>query len=173
MANELLVATFTLRVTISASTQRVWQVLTQESAAWWPKDFCTSSRTQRFVIEPMIGGRVFEDFGGGDGLQWYSVVGVEAGKELVLAGHLLPPFGGPAITALRLNLVAAPSGGTVLEIRDDRFGAIGTESPIDGWHLVFDGGLRRYIESQAGTPESFVCIRLPDGDVVDAARRRK
>lgn len=151
MANELLAATYTLRVTISAPTQRVWQVLTKETADWWPKDFHTSPRAQRFVIEPVIGGRAFEDFGSGDGLQWYSVLGVEDGKELVLAGHLLPPFGGPAITALRLTLIAAPGGGTVLEVRDDRFGALGVESPVDGWQLVFDGGLRHYIESRRGT----------------------
>jgi hypothetical protein len=84
------------------------------------------------VIEPLIAGRVIEEFGGGDGLQWYSVVGVESGKELVLAGHLLPPFGNPAITALRLTLIAASDGGTILEIRDDRFGAVGAESQVDG-----------------------------------------
>lgn len=106
----------------------------------------TSERTQRFVIEGRIGGRVFEDFGNDEGLLWYTVVGVNGGRELQLAGHLLPPFGGPAVTSLRISLVPAESG-TLLKIRDDRFGVLGGDSPIEGWRQVFDGGLRRYLES--------------------------
>jgi hypothetical protein len=113
---------------------------------WWPKEFHTSERVQRFVIEPVLGGRAYEDFGKGDGLVWYTVIGLEVGHSLVLAGHLLPPFGGPAITALRLTL--SPNGpGTILHIQDDRFGALGGASPLEGWQIVFAAGLRRYLES--------------------------
>ena len=135
-----------LEVVIAAPPPRVWQALASESSAWWPKAFHTSERTQRFVIEPVLGGRVYEDFGGGDGLVWYSVIGVEAGRELILAGHLLPPFGGPAVTALRLTL-SAKAPGTLLRVQDYRFGALGGESPVDGWRLVFDSGLRQHIEA--------------------------
>lgn len=137
---------YSLEVVMAVPPERVWQALTTESSSWWPKDFHTSPRAQRFVIEPILGGRAYEDFGGGDGLVWYSVIGVEAGRELVLAGHLLPPFGGPAVTALRLT-VTAQAGGSLLRVQDDRFGAVGGESPVDGWRLVFDAGLRQYVES--------------------------
>jgi uncharacterized protein YndB with AHSA1/START domain len=137
---------YSLEVVMAVPPERVWQALTTESSSWWPKDFHTSPRAQRFVIEPVLGGRAYEDFGGGDGLVWYSVIGVEAGRELVLAGHLLPPFGGPAVTALRLT-VTAQAGGSLLRVQDDRFGAVGGESPVDGWRLVFDAGLRQYVES--------------------------
>ncbi|MCA9037604.1 MAG: SRPBCC domain-containing protein [Planctomycetaceae bacterium] len=133
-------------VNIAVEPGRVWKALTSESSAWWPMDFVTSERTKRFVIEPELGGRAFEDFGGGDGLVWYSVIGVDADRELVLAGHLLPPFGGPAMTSLRLTLSAAARG-TILKIRDDRFGVLGGEPPIEGWRHVFDNGLRQYLES--------------------------
>ena len=135
-----------LEIVIAARPARVWQALAAESAAWWPRDFHTSARTQRFVIEPVLGGRAYEDFGGGDGLLWYSVIGVEAGRELLLAGHLLPPFGGPAVTALRLTL-AEQGAGTRLRVQDYRCGALGGESPADGWRLVFESGLRRHVES--------------------------
>ncbi|QDU76123.1 hypothetical protein Pan97_31680 [Bremerella volcania] len=111
-------------------------------------DFVTSDRTQRFVIEPVLGGRAFEDFGDGEGLVWYTVIGVDAGRELVLAGHLLPPFGGPATTALRVTL-SAQADGTLVKIRDDRFGILGGDSPVEGWRIVFDGGLRHYLESES------------------------
>ena len=64
-----------------------------------------------------------EDFGSGDGIIWYTVIGVEAGRELILAGHLLPPFGGPATTALRLTLLTQGHG-TILKIRDESNGTI-------------------------------------------------
>ncbi|PQO25370.1 hypothetical protein C5Y96_23810 [Blastopirellula marina] len=137
---------YQLEVMIAAPPQRVWQAIAAESSAWWPIDFVTSERTQRFVIEPTLGGRVFEDFGGGDGLVWYTVIGVEAGRELILAGHLLPPFGGPATTALRITL-SAHQQGTLVKIRDDRFGVLEGDSPVEGWRIVFDGGLRCYLEA--------------------------
>lgn len=146
MAEQQTVGSYELEVVIAAPPARVWQALASEVSAWWPKEFHTSERAQRFVIEPVLGGRVYEDFGGGDGLVWYSVIGVEAGRELILAGHLLPKFGGPAVTALRLTL-SAKGKGTVLRVQDDRFGVIGGESPVDGWRLVFDTGLRQHIES--------------------------
>lgn len=146
MAKQPTAGSYELEIVIAAPPAHVWQALVLETSAWWPKEFYTSARAQRFVIEPVLGGRVYEDFGGGDGLVWYSVIGVEAGQGLILAGHLLPPFGGPAVTALRLSL-SANAKGTLLHVQDDRFGALGGESPVDGWRLVFDTGLRQHIES--------------------------
>lgn len=147
---DLLSGTWELDIPISAPPERVWVALTEATVSWWPDDFATSERTKRFVIEPKVGGRVYEDFGNDEGLLWYTVVGVEAGKELILAGHLLPPFGGPAVTSLRLSLVANGSS-TLLRIRDDRFGVLGVDLPSDGWRYVFDNGLRQYIESETWT----------------------
>lgn len=140
-----------LEVFIPAKPERVRKAIASESCEWWPKDFLTSERTQRFVIEPVPGGRAFEDFGGGDGLVWYTVIGADAGREWNMAGHLLPSFGGPAMTALRLPL-SAQCPGTLSKIRDDRFGVLGGASPVDGWREVFDGGLRHDLESRE-TPE--------------------
>ncbi|MFN3149742.1 SRPBCC family protein [Bremerella sp.] len=147
MSNQQMTsASYEMEVAIAATPERVWEAIAAESSAWWPMDFVTSERTQRFVIEATLGGRAFEDFGDGDGLVWYTVIGVDTGRELILAGHLLPPFGGPATTALRIT-VSAQADGTRLKIRDDRFGMIGGESPVEGWRIVFDGGLRNYLES--------------------------
>ncbi|MCA9063707.1 MAG: SRPBCC domain-containing protein [Planctomycetaceae bacterium] len=144
--DQLTAASFELDLFISVSTDRVWNAISAETSAWWPKEFVTSDRTKSFVIEPRLGGRAFEDFGNGEGLVWYTVVGMDAGRELILAGHLLPPFGGPATTALRLTLIPREHG-TLLKIRDDRFGILGGEPPTEGWRTVFDDGLRRYLES--------------------------
>lgn len=147
MSSQQLTSSFCeLDILISATPERVWKAIANESSAWWPREFVTSERTQRFVIEPMLGGRAFEDFGSGDGLVWYTVIGVDASRELIMAGHLLPPFGGPATTALRITLTAQRDG-TLVKIRDDRFGLLGGDSPVEGWRIVFESGLRHYLES--------------------------
>lgn len=147
MQVQITAESYSLNIQISKPHQRVWQALVSETSAWWPKEFHTSPRAQRFVIEPVLGGRAFEDFGGDNGLVWYSVVGLEVERTLLLAGHLLPPFGGPAITSLQLTLTPG-EGSTLLQIRDDRFGSLGRESPLEGWRVVFDSGLRQYLESR-------------------------
>ncbi|MCA8986129.1 MAG: SRPBCC domain-containing protein [Planctomycetaceae bacterium] len=147
MSSQQLTSSFCeLDILISATPERVWKAIANESSAWWPREFVTSKRTQRFVIEPVLGGRAFEDFGSGDGLVWYTVIGVDASRELIMAGHLLPPFGGPATTALRITLTAQRDG-TLVKIRDDRFGVLGGDSPVEGWRIVFESGLRDYLES--------------------------
>ena len=148
--HQITSGSYELDVDIAASPERVWKAIATEASKWWPRDFLTSERTQHFAIEAALGGRAFEDFGSGEGLVWYTVIGVDAGRELVLAGHLLPPFGGPATTALRLTL-SAEGRGCLLKIRDDRFGVIGGDSPTEGWRMVFDGGLRQYLETEEAT----------------------
>jgi uncharacterized protein YndB with AHSA1/START domain len=93
LTKHLTTGSYEIDIVIAAPPARVWQAITAETSAWWPKEFHTSEGAKRFVIEPVLGGRVYEDFGEGDGLVWYSVIGVETGRELILAGHLLPPFG--------------------------------------------------------------------------------
>ena len=89
-----------LKIPIAAPQAAVWKALVNETGLWWPKDFHTSARTKRFVIEPKLGGRAYEDAGKGEGLIWYSVVGVERPDLLLLAGSLFPPYGGPATSQI-------------------------------------------------------------------------
>ena len=151
MTNQQITSgSYEIDVNIAVNPERVWTAIASEASVWWPMDFVTSERTKRFVIEPTLGGRVFEDFGEGEGLVWYTVIGVDAGRDLILAGHLLPPFGGPAMTALRLTL-SAKGGGTLLRVRDDRIGVLGGDPPTEGWRLVFENGLRQFLESSLPT----------------------
>ena len=42
--------------------------------------------------------------GGGEGATWYTVAGIDSPNQLMLVGHMGPPFGGPLATLLRLAL---------------------------------------------------------------------
>jgi hypothetical protein len=134
-------------VTIHAAQARVWEALVQETTNWWPQSFWTSERTKRFVIEPKLGGRVFEDFGRGEGATWYTIVGIDSPHLLLLVGHLGPPFGGPLATLLRIALTTLAPNETKLEISDSAFGQVADCDTESGWREVFDDNFRAYVET--------------------------
>jgi DNA-binding transcriptional ArsR family regulator/uncharacterized protein YndB with AHSA1/START domain len=137
-----------LEIPIAALQEKVWKALIEDFHLWWRKDFHTSKRTKRMTLEPKVGGRVFEDFGKGEGVLWYTIVGIDAPERLLFEGRLFPAYGGPATTLLELKLV--PRGtGTVLQVSDSIFGAVGdgtAKSFKEGWTLLFAEGLKPFIE---------------------------
>jgi hypothetical protein len=140
-----LTANFELSVEITAPLGEVWRSLIDDIALWWPPEFFTSDKTKGICLEAFPGGRLFEDYGENGGLLWYSVVAIEKESSLLLSGHLLPPFGGPAVTSLRLSL-SKSSSGVILTVNDSIFGAIGGYDPVDDWRLLFEGGFKAFVE---------------------------
>jgi uncharacterized protein YndB with AHSA1/START domain len=137
-----------LEITIQAKPSKVWKALVSETSRWWRKDFFTSPAAKGFVIEPKLGGRVYEDWGDGSGLMWYTVAGIDPQRSLSLQGHLTSAFGGPASTLLQIQLEAAGAT-TVVRISDTIFGRVTDEKLAqtrEGWKLLFDSGLRAHVE---------------------------
>src|SRR5882672_4455548 len=134
-----------LDIPIRAPQRRVWKALVAETSRWWPNEFYATS-AREFVIEPRLGGRVYENAGGGHGLMWYSVIGIEPPSSLTLAGYLVPPFAGPGTSFLRLNLAKIDASETLLEVTDHCFGQVAGCEPAEGWQTVFESGLKRYVE---------------------------
>jgi hypothetical protein len=125
---------------------QLWETLVIRTSDWWPREAFTSERTRRFVLEPHVGGRAFEDFGDGQGILWFSVVGLETGHRLQLAGTLLPPRGGPSLISLLLLVEGRPAGASALAIDDERFGIPGVDPPEPCLRSIFERGLRRHLD---------------------------
>ncbi len=142
-----------VELTIHAPQQRVWDALVHETTRWWPQSFWSSPKTRQFVIEPRLGGRVFEDYGNGEGFTWYQVIGLESPSTLHLIGHMGPPFGGPLATLLRLTLSAAGANATKLEITDAAFGQVADCDTESGWREVFGDHFRLYVEAAVPKPK--------------------
>jgi DNA-binding transcriptional ArsR family regulator/uncharacterized protein YndB with AHSA1/START domain len=142
------IARVALDVSIGAPPERVWKALVEETSAWWPRDFYAIPESRRFVIEPRVGGRMYEESASGAGCLWATVIVLEPGRILELQGYLTPAFGGPAVTIYRLELV--PDGrNTLFKVSDSVFGAVSgrTAASLEsGWRSLFDGGLRRHAE---------------------------
>ncbi len=151
MDTTISTATIKLSVPIKAPQDHVWKCLLHEVNAWWPHDFYTSSKTQKFTIEPQVGGRMYEDYGNNEGLLWAQVIVLESPKNLELKGHLTPQFGGPALNFLKLTLTHQ-DGITSLELTDTVMGEVdqGNVSSLEsGWKMLFAEAFKAYTEKTA------------------------
>ena len=134
--------------TLRAPRERVWEALVGEVTAWWPADFYCLDRPARMVLEPHVGGRLYEDAGGA-ALLWATVVLFDPPATIAFAGTLLPPWGGPAMTLWRLTLESVSGPATLLRLNDYVYGSVGDQLRTNlelGWQQLFERGLKAYVE---------------------------
>ena len=137
-----------LEIPIEAKIETVWNSLISDVNQWWRKDFYTSPKTKAFIIEPKVGGRMYEDYGNNEGLLWSNVIVLDAPNVIEFKGHLTPEFGGPAISFLRLSLKEENTS-TILTVTDTVFGIVSEKTKSDlesGWKLLFEDSFKSYIE---------------------------
>lgn len=141
----------TLEIEIAAPPARVWKALTEQASSWWHPGFFSRKGALAFIIEPHVGGRAYEDWGDGQGLLWYTVVGIAKNELLQLMGDLDAQFGGPARlhTLFRLR---AEGTGTVLRLEESAFGKVDEKvkgNLASGWKTLLDGRLKVFVETGA------------------------
>ena len=140
-----------VEIPIKAPRDKVWKALIEDIGQWWHKDFYATQNHQRFVIEPKLGGRMYEDCGNETGLIWATVYGIDPPNSLYLAGHFRPPWGGPATTLYVITLERTEDNQTILRLSDAVFGRV-TENTADeldsGWRTLFEG-LRDFVEKSS------------------------
>ena len=88
-----------ISVEVPLNVAHAWEYFFNQVNSWWPKSFFTSTKTKRFHIEDFVDGKIYEDFGEGDGLIWGHVNGGEYKK-----------VGGPAITFEKFTFIKNSSG---------------------------------------------------------------
>jgi uncharacterized protein YndB with AHSA1/START domain len=141
---------YELEIEVLAPRELVWMALTGHVAQWWLPDFLVGGPDRGgMVFEPRVGGRMFEDWGGGAGQLWYTVVGMDPPHALDLAGQLTAAFGGPGSTHLRVTLEDEGEA-TRLRVSDGIFGRVDEETALElaaGWRRLFTEGLKEYVES--------------------------
>jgi len=144
---QVRVANVIAELTIDAPPERVWQAMVEEAPEWWLPEFYTM-KGARFIIEPHVGGRAYEDAGDGNGLVWFNVIGVDPPRSLHLSGFLYPPYTGPAVTLVNITLEANDKGGTNFKLSDSLLGIFDEDELTHGWPYLFDSGLKAYVEKK-------------------------
>jgi uncharacterized protein YndB with AHSA1/START domain len=135
---------------IESKVKNVWNALVQKTEQWWPKEFLVNPQAKHFVIEATMGGHVYEDWGQGNGVIWFSVIGVDKEKSLRLRGDLMPDVGGgPGVSQLLIQLEARDNK-TILRITDSSFGLFepGSASAIEAsWYQLFNESFRPFAQA--------------------------
>ena len=138
-----------LEVRIAARPKRVWAALTRQTSKWWPREFYTAEKARGFKIEPKVGGRMYEDWGDGDGRLWGLVIGLKTGAWIDLLGYLSPAYGGPAHTNFRFDIVR-DGDASIVRVTDTIFGAVSgakRDQTREGWRMLLEGALKPYVEA--------------------------
>lgn len=142
--------TIELQVIIEAARPRVWKALVAETSRWWPRSFLALPDSRRFVIEPRLGGRVYETSGKGAGAVWYTVSAVVPPSLLAMVGHLAPPFGGPSVSMPRFTLEEDGTRRTIVRLGDAMLGRIDESTRAcceDGWRTLLEKHLKAHVEA--------------------------
>jgi uncharacterized protein YndB with AHSA1/START domain len=123
---------------VEASRARVWRTLTRGIGTWWPEGFWSLRGSRRMVLEPRLGGRLYEDAGGGQGLVWYHVTGLVRDEWLLLSGEMAESHGGPCRNILSIRLETSGAR-TVVRLRETLFGRVAARTPGSmrgGWRTI-------------------------------------
>lgn len=134
---------------VKGSPDEVWYCFVDHISKWWVKELCASPRTKKFVIEAVLGGMMYEDFGEGEGLVWGHVIGVNKPQQLLVRGNLTSDFGGPAISYDRFSF-HQKGNNTVVKYKGEFIGDIetsGLKSLEKGWQDILDNYFKPYCES--------------------------
>lgn len=143
-----------LEVEIAAPPERVWKAFTEEIVSWWHRDFYTGPNPKRFVFEATLGGKVYEDWGDGQGRVWYNVADLRKNETILLYGEVTSEFGGPARLQTRISL-APIAAGTRFRFLETVFGRLGATLKSDleeGWKLLFEDCLKPWVEEGKQPP---------------------
>jgi hypothetical protein len=141
---------FIVEVTVNHNIAHTWEFYFNQINSWWPKEFYSSPRTKQFHIQTFIGGKVYEDYGEGDGLIWGDVIGVDYLKSLELKGNLTRNFGGPVVTFEKYQFLAE-NGRTKLTYTIDFLGEVKPSTVAsleEGWKNLLQVHFKKYCQSK-------------------------
>jgi len=138
-----------LEVSIEAPADRVWSAIVEEPDAWWVSELRCVPGDSTIVFEPRAGGTLVEQNDAGASLLWFTVIAIEPGRSLNLAGAIAPPFGGPSSAFLLIELEAA-DGATRVRMTNSMHGHVKEDAlPMieSGWRHLLENGIKRLVES--------------------------
>jgi DNA-binding transcriptional ArsR family regulator len=130
---------------IRATAQRTFEVMTERSLDWFPHTY-GGDRVRAVVLEPKVGGRHYEDWGGEQGHLYGQVTLFDPPRAWATRGRLSPGV----ILDTEYELTEEPGPLTVVRITKVAFGPISEEEAAG---ITKFGDIRNYapaIEALAG-----------------------
>jgi len=141
-----------VEIPIDASAAKVWERMTVDVSKWWPISFCADpKRAKSFHWEMKIGGRMYEDWGAGNGWLWWTIYKLDAVNRVLCASGNMG--GGGMLTEIQFKV--EPEGEvSKLRITEIVSGAIGDAAKLEagqvkGWKELFEDGFKAWLEKRA------------------------
>ncbi len=141
-----------MEIPIGGGVAAVWQALTDDIGAWWPEEFYAGGEPakRRYHLEAKPGGRMYEEWEGGGGVLWGTVVAVDPARRLQVMGSTFPNWGGPSFWFGTWEL-EADGVGTILRFSESTVGRISATRAAEtekGWRFVFGDALKAHVEGK-------------------------
>lgn len=104
MAKSIGVLRIKQDVDIQAPRQRVFQALVEETSAWWGSPYLRDeAAAQAMIIEPRLGGRMYEVWGEHEGAEWARVTAFRLHELLELEGRMALAGAVTGVVSFRLE----------------------------------------------------------------------
>lgn len=151
MSDALPIRSYSIRFDVNFAVRPsvVWKAITKKVNAWWPAHFFSSENTKAFVVEPMVGGRVFEDAGKGRGAEWARIIAYQPSEKLVWTGSHFGSAGKNFGQFFLTLLFKENNKCTTMSVEDAGYGMLHediTSSLESGWRELFCQHLKAYVE---------------------------
>lgn len=136
-------------IAIKAPRERVFDALVGDISAWWGAPYLRSEATTAIIVEPKIGGRMFERWGDEEGALWGHVTYVERPVRLELVGQIAMAG---AIHGHLSYTLEAKGQGTLLKLSHWAVGDLPDTVKANfeaGWADLLNVRLREHMETGA------------------------
>lgn len=148
LSKQVLSYEVTAEAFVLAPRAAAWTALTERTNDWWPAHFFNHPNAAAFVVEPWLGGRVYEDWGGGAGYLFGTVVVWVPGERMTWACELYPDWSGPGRSYVTFTL-DDEGGGTRVRAVDAGY-CINAPQAADGlgrgWEELLAVHFKRFVE---------------------------
>jgi uncharacterized protein YndB with AHSA1/START domain len=137
-----------LEYRINAPQERVWRCMIEETSRWWDHEFVSLQGSTCVILEPIIGGKLYEETEDGRGLVWATVIAIDPGKSIDFLGCMTPAWTGPTMTMIQFAL-KTDGNATVLTMTEGLLGRVTEETTAsmkEGWDFVLGQKLKVYAE---------------------------
>ncbi|MGC4005109.1 MAG: hypothetical protein QM811_19145 [Pirellulales bacterium] len=129
-----------------------WDCFTTEIGRWWPGTFCSSpDRVKVFQGEFILGGKLFEDWGNGNGWVWYTIYKLDSIHHAFRAQGMMSDG---STSDIKLHITAKNESESLVRItREHITGEIESKETLvktqtQGWDELLGKHFKRYFESK-------------------------
>lgn len=136
-------------ISMNASAQRVFEALTDNVSAWWGAPYLLTPSPQAIILEPQVGGRLYEQSSSGDGALWATVTTIKKNEHLELTGPI--GMSGALHSVVTFSLEPKNEGeATLLKLSHQAIGQLGDDTQSNynaGWQDLLGVRLKAFVET--------------------------